>query len=243
MTDEQLHRRMISKRLLIVAVVLILLGCGLLYYRFYRQPELANYRSLKAQEQGLRDQVTQLQATNGQMSAMIEENGKELVSFSEDKIVYINLASELSSKWDVTINELSVSDIWTEGQMAGMTTVVEVQGNLESVRGFISDYCGSNYTNRISRIACRPDDRFEWMYRYIDDLQILKWFDLAKEKEMWETENAEAIRQQQQEILNNGGSLENWEGTSGVVKSITLDDMFKNYTFKLYLQVDFLGRQ
>ena len=243
MTDEQLHRRMISKRLLIVSVLLLLLGAGLLYYRFYRQPELQQYRAQKAQETSLQSQITQLQATNGQMSATIEENGKELVSFSEDKIKYINLASELSSKWEVTINELSVSVVWNEGQMAGMTTVVEVEGNMEGVRGFISDYCGSNYTNRITKIACRPDDRYEWMYRYIDDLQILNWFDLSKEKDMWESENAEAIRQQQQEILNNGGSIENFDALAGQIKSITLDDMFKDYRFKLYLQVDFLGRQ
>ena len=91
MTDEQLHRRMISKRLLIVSVLLLLLGAGLLYYRFYRQPELQQYRAQKAQETSLQSQITQLQATNGQMSATIEENGKELVSFSEDKIKYINL--------------------------------------------------------------------------------------------------------------------------------------------------------
>ena len=60
---------------------------------------------------------------------------------------------------------------------------------------------------------------------------------------MWESENAEAIRQQQQEILNNGGSIENFDALAGQIKSITLDDMFKDYRFKLYLQVDFLGRQ
>lgn len=243
MTDEQLHRRMISKRMLIVSVLLLILAGGLLYYRQYRQPDLQAYRAQKAQEQSLQSQITSLQASVGQMSATIEETGKELVSFSEDKIVYINLASELSAKHGVNINELSVSDVWNEGQMAGMTTVVEVEGNLEGVRGFISDYCGVNYTNRITKIACRPDDRYSWMYRYIDDLQILQWFDLGPEYDLFETEDAESKRQQQQEILNNGGSVEDLAALEKVVKSITLDDMFKDYTFKLYLQVDFLGRQ
>lgn len=243
MTDEQLHRRMISKRLLIVSVVLVLLGCGLLYYRFYRQPDLQSYRAQKSQERGLESQIQQLQSENSVLSATIEENGKQLVSFSEDKIVYINLASELSTKWGVTINELSVSDVWNEGQMAGMTTVVEVEGKFEDVRGFINEYCGVNYTNRITRIACRPDDRFSWMHRYIDDLQILKWFDLSDEFERFLSEDSEAKRQLQQEILNNGGSVEDLLQLEEVIHSITLDDMFKDFTFKLYLQVDFLGRQ
>ncbi len=243
MTDEQLHRRMVSKRMLIVSLLLVVLSAALLYYRYYRQPELASYRSQKAQEQQLQGQIQSLQGSVGQMTATIEETGKELVSFSEDKIVYINLASELSTKHHVNINELSVSDVWTEGQMAGMTTVVEVEGSLEGVRGFISDYCGVNYTNRITKIACRPDDRYAWMHRYIDDLQILQWFDLGPEYELFETEDAEAKRKLQQEILNNGGTVEDLEALENAIKSITLDDMFKDYTFKLYLQVDFLGRQ
>lgn len=243
MSDQQLHRRMVSKRLLIVSVLLILLGCGLYYVKIYYDPTLAAYRSQKAQEQGLQSQITALQADIAQKTATIEETGKQLVSFSEDKIKYINLASELAGKYDVNINELSVSDVFNQGQMSLMTTVVEVQGNLEGVRGFISEYCNQNYTNRITKISMRPDDRYQWMHRYIDDLLVLPWFDLDAEKQLWEEENAEAIRQQQQEILNAGGTVADLEAFNQRVHSITLDDMFKSYTFKLYLQIDFLGRQ
>lgn len=243
MSDQQLHRKMVSKRLLIVSVLLILLGCALYYVKIYYDPQLANYRSQKAQEEGLQSQITSLQANIGSMSSTIEETGKELVSFSEDKIKYINLASELSSKYEVNINELSVSDVFNQGQMSMMTTVLEVEGDLEGVRGFISDYCSQNYTNRITKISMRPNDRYDWMHRYIDDLLVLPWFDLTKEITLWEEENAEAIRQQQQDILNAGGSVSDFDALNQRDKSITLDDMFKSYTFKLYLQVDFLGRQ
>ncbi len=243
MSDEALHRRMVSKRLLIISALLILLGCGLYYVKIYYEPTLTAYRVQKAQEAGLQSQIANLQAAVGNMTSTIEETGKELVSFSEDKIKYINLASELSVKYEVAVNELSVSDVINQGQMSMMTTVVEVEGDLEGVRGFISEYCSQDYTNRITKISMRPNDRYDWMYRYIDDLQVLPWFDLTEEQAMWEEENAEYIRQQQQEILNAGGTVEDIDGLLGTVHSITLDDMFKNFTYKLYLQVDFLGRQ
>lgn len=229
MSDEQLHRRMVSKRLLIIALVLVAFSGGLFYYRYYMQTDLNRWKSEKAQENSLRNEIQALESAIGGLSSTIEETGKELVSFSEDKIVYINLASELATKYGVTINELSVSDVWTEGQMAGMTTVVEVQGTFEGVRGFVSEYCGTNHTNRITKIACRPDARFEWMWRYIDDLIIMPWFDLTEEESMYDKEMSEANRE-------NGMVVED------EVRSITLEDMFADYTFKLYLQVDFLGR-
>lgn len=246
MSDQQIHRRMMSKRLLIISVLLVILGCGLYYVKIYFDPSLASYRSQKSQEAGLQSQITSLQGTISNMSQTIEETGKELVSFSEDKIKYVNLASELSTKYDVTITELSVSDVLSQGQMSMMTTVVEVEGDLEGVRGFISEYCGQNYTNRITKISMRPyGEEQSWTKRYIDELTVLDWYSEAmqEERQLWEEENQEAIRQQQQDILNAGGSVSDVNALNGKRHSLTLDDLFKNYTFRLYLQVDFLGRQ
>lgn len=241
MTDEQLHRRMISKRLLIISAFLILLGAGLLYFRSTKIPELNAYRSAKAQESGLQSKVSSLQADIASKTNTINENGKQLVSFTEDKIVFINRASELATEHGVEMNEISVSDVWTEGQMSGMTTRVEVEGTLAGVRGFISNYCNVAYTNRITNVSCRPSDKYPWMYRYIDDLKVLQWLDLSEEEDKFKTEEQEYRRQQQQEILNNGGSVSDTSNQED--RSITLDDMFKQFTFKLYIQVDFLGRQ
>ena len=43
MSDEALHRRMMSKRLLIISVLLILLGCGLYYVKIYYDPMLSAF--------------------------------------------------------------------------------------------------------------------------------------------------------------------------------------------------------
>lgn len=90
-------------------------------------------------------------------------------------------------------------------------------------------------------MSCRPTDDYPWIQRYIDDLNVLDWFDLTEEESKYENEASEQRRQQQQEILASGGSVETLN--QDTERSITLDDMFKAYNFKLYIEVDFLGRQ
>lgn len=243
MTDEQLHRRLISKRLLIVAIILLLASAGLLYYRSTRLPELESYKAAKAQEAGLQAQVQQLQTDLSSKTATIEENGKHLISFSEDNTVFVNRASTLASKYSLGMNSLSVSGVWNEGTMAGMTAQVEVQGTLDGIRGFISEYCDPNYTNRIISVACRPDEDYPWLSRYIDDLNVLDWLDLTAEFEKYANEEDELRRQQGQEILNNGGTILDITTEEDTNRALTLDDMFKQFTFNLYIEVDFLGRQ
>ena len=243
MTDEQLHRRLIAKRLLIIAVLLLLAAAGLLYYRSTQLPALAQYRSLRAQEASLEQRVQQLQNDNASKQSIIEENGRTLVSFAEDRNVFVSRASDLAVSNGVVVTELSVSSVWSEGSMAGQTARVEVEGSLAGVRGFISQYCDPSVTNRITHISCRPKEDYPWMARYIDELQVLKWLDLTAEEQKYASEVQELYRQQQQEILNGGGSVENLIDPYATEPSITLDDMFKDFTFKLYLEVDFLGRQ
>lgn len=139
MTDEQLHRRMISTRLLIVAVVLLLAAAGMLYYRSYRQPELVNYRSLKAQEEGLQNTITSMQSEVASRQASIDQNGQQLVSFSEDRNVFVTRAAELAQTCGVGMPKFSVSKEWNEGSMGGMTVQIEIEGGIEGIRNFL---CG-----------------------------------------------------------------------------------------------------
>ena len=242
MTDEQLHRRLVAQRLLIVAVILLLAAAGLLYYRSTQLPGLANYRALRAQESSLEQEVQNLQSQVSTVSATIEENGKSLVSFNDDRNVFITRASDLAVKYGVIMDELSVSDVWTEGSMAGQTARVQVRGSMQGVRGFLSEYCDPTVTNRITHVSCRPTDEYPWMTRYIDDLNVLGWLDLSEEESLYLGELQELRRQQQQAALNGGESVEFYDPTQ-TRPSIKLDDMFKDFTFRLYLEVDFLGRQ
>lgn len=185
MTDSQLHVRMVNKRMIIVAVLFILISCGLLYYCFSTQPEVDAYNAQIRQESNLRSQVQSLESANAGLLATIEQTGKELVSFSEDKIKYINLASSLSEEYNVNIDKLTVSDVWQEGQMAGMTTSIQVQGNLSSICSFINEYCSTRYTNRINVVSFRPVDRYPWIMRNLDDEKVIGWFDLSAEENLY----------------------------------------------------------
>ena len=247
MTDEQLRIRMINKRIIIIAVFIFLISCVLLYYWFIHADDITRYEAEKARESGLNSQVAQLEAANNNLRGTIEQTGKELVSFSEDKIKYINLASKLSEQYSVQINKLTVSNVWNEGTMAGMTTSIEVEGSLSAVRDFVNSYCDSQYTNRINVVSCRPLGIYPWFVRTIDGEQVQSWMDLSEEEvkqQLMEKEQLAELTKAAQEAglpaaLPESILAEQEEED----KPITLEKMFAEKTYKVYLVIDFLGRQ
>lgn len=268
MSDAQLQQRLAIKHRLIIAALLFVAAVALFYYRTYTEPAWSQYQFEKQQEASLQSQVDSLTSANSQLMATIEENGKQLVSFSEDKIKYINLASDLSAEHSVRINKLTVSDVWQEGEMSGMTTTIEVEGSLPDVRAFVEEYCGVNYTNRINVVSCRPAGRYAWLQRDIDGNKILTWFDLADDNALYQDlqNQADALQAQANAefgipaVTADPSLLENYiydpaTGTftdpdTGHVLTqeeldatpITLDKMFAPVSTKAYLVIDFLGR-
>ena len=268
MTDAQLRRRLIIKRMLIVSAVLLLLSMGMLYFQLVTQPQLDQYKAEKNQEVSFQNQLNTLSKANAELLATITENGKELVSFTEDKIKYINLASELSLSNNVRINKLTVSDVWDEGEMSGITTSIEVEGNLHDIRTFVEQYCGTQYINRIDVVSCRPSGRYVWLERRIDGQNVLGWFDLADDEQLYDElldAELDSLRQQAAElgltvdeskpslssnyIYDPKTGLFKDEATGAIVTQemldetpITLDKMFAEKPVKVYLVIDFLGR-
>lgn len=242
MRDAQLAKNIKIKNMLIASFLLIVISSGLGYFKFSTDAEVAKYRSDKAKEDSLQDQIDEMTEQNSQLQYSIDENGKELVSFTEDKIKYINLASELSQKYSVKLNKLAVSDVWSEGQMSVMTTSVEVDGDLQDIANFINEYCGANYTNRINIVSCRPIDRYPWLTRTIDGTRVISWFDLEEEQTNYETYIKENDTADISEGTENGTLVTPPGTTLSPATYITIDDMFASKTMRVYLQIDFLGR-
>lgn len=267
MSDAQLKQRLIIKHRLIIAGLLFLVAIGLMYFKYTTDSEWSQYQSDKQQEAVVQANVDSLTDANNQLLATIEENGKQLVSFSEDKIKYINLASDLSLEHSIRINKLTVSDVRDEGEMAVMTTSIEVEGSLSNVRAFVEEYCGTDYTNRINVVSCRPSGRYVWLQREVDGEKVLNWFDLSEDEALYKD-----LMDQQEQAAKAAGSefgipvVKEGEAsasyifdpeTSSFVDSvtgevispdvldetpITLDKMFADRPMKVYLVIDFLGR-
>lgn len=244
MTDAQVMRRKAIKQRLTISALLVVVALGLGYFRYSTEATYTAYKSDKAQESQLEQQLQTLENTNNTLLQTIEENGKQLVSFSEDKIKYINLASSLSLKHKVRINKLTVSDIWQEGEMSGMTTTIEIEGNYSDVKQFVDAYCSSEYTNRINVISCRPSGRFAWLQRDIDGETILSWFDLGADIELYNKyqEDLMYLARQRQEAGLDGEHLIDEPTYDDEKTPITLAKMFKEEPVKVYLVIDFIGR-
>lgn len=270
MSDEQLRKRLKIRRILIGSVLILLCACGLMYYTYSTTDDWQSYLDEKAQEATYATQVNMLTETNNQLLSTIEENGKKLISFSEDKIRYINLTSELSLKYSVRINKLAVSDVWNEGEMSGMTTAIEVQGSLTNVKDFLAEYCGSNYTNRVNVVSCRPLGRYAWLTRTIDGNKVIGWFDTTIDQDMY-TRQLNQLEIEERNLLAAQGievEVERdpipiqlvpvYDPETGVIKDlvtgveltqeqldempISVDTMFAEKPIRIYLVVDFLGR-
>jgi len=269
MSDEQLRLKAAIKRRLLLAGLMLLLCCGMVYFRYSTEEEWQMYCAEKQQEAGVQSQISSLEAANAELLETIESNGKELVSFTDDKIKYINLASQLSMKNNVVINKLIVSDVWTEGEMSGMTTNIEVQGSLSDIRQFVESYCSTQYTNRVNVVSCRPLGRYPWILRTIDGERVLAWFDISHDELLQEELENTAATSSDNSQLPAGFAMPEipqpesqlsysydeetgkfyWDGTTVEVDQETLDEtpinlekIFANNTMKAYLVIDFLGR-
>ena len=236
---------LLLKRILVVSAILLLLSAGFIYYWLETNSQITRYEAQKAQEVNLQSQIQALESQNNSLRETIEQTGKTLISFTEDRIAYINLASELSTEYDVHINKLVVSDIWKQGNISGMTTDIEIEGSLDNVQSFVSQYCDVRYTNRINVVSIRPIDRYPWLVRTIDGDKVLTWFDLSTEDSIWADYIKDELQSYNQAMTEAGVTAEVPDelDTSDEEDPITVERMFSDRVFKAYLKIDFLGRE
>lgn len=229
-----------SRNLFIVALLLFVMSGGLLYYSSTNEATVKNYEADVASASSLESQIASLTQENERLTSTIEQNGKELVSFTDDKNKYTTLASDLSKTYNVKLNKLTVSDIWQDGQMAVMTTNVELSGTYDNVRKFVDEYCSNEYTNRINVVSLRQDEDYVWVSRDIDGELILDWFDLSEEQSYYDkfVQEKEAERQ----ALANAAGVKLESTTAEERDPISLEVLWRDVPIKAYLEIDFLGR-
>ena len=242
MSDEQLLRKQQVKKLAIICIAMAMVSIAILVWSFQQFESYDLYVSDKAREKTLAAQVNSLRSSNESMSATIEENGKELVSFDEDRIKYVNLASDLSLQTGVQINRITVSDIIDEGEMTYMNTKIEIEGMIPDIARFIFKYCGGNNANRINVVSCRPSGRYAWLDRGIDGQKVMAWFDLSEDERIYEEFLKDIRREEIKEASEFDIPVEGLNSEDSGLDIITLDKMFATEPAKVYMSIDFLGR-
>lgn len=240
MSDEQLKRKAQVKKLAILCVILSAVSVAILLWSYQQFQDYKLYVSDKSREKTLEAQVSSMRESNNTMAATIEENGKELVSFSDDRIKYVNLASELSMKAGVQINSITVSDVIDEGEMTYMNTKIEVEGMLPNIAQFVFEYCGDKNANRINVISCRPSGSYVWLERGIDGENVMTWFDISDDEKIYQKFLDSEKRDQARENSEFGIPAVSEEDNTPDI--ITLEKMFREEPAKVYMSIDFLGR-
>lgn len=234
--------RAVRKNILIGCLFAVCAG-GSVYYYNSTQGIVDTYNSERSQAKSIQQQISQMEQSTADLQAVVD-NSKQLVSFSDDKIKYITLASELSKKYNVKLNKLTVSDLWQEGQMSVMTTQVEIIGSLEDARSFVDEYCSTEYTNRINVVSMRQDEDFVWVSRGIDGKPILRWFNLEAEAAYWQDYYKEKELEKKLLAAQAGVSYTPTTPTTDNKKEpISMEELWETTPVKLFLEIDFLGRE
>lgn len=209
-------------------------------YQMENKSIVETYESDRQQESSLRSQVESLTSETQSLQDTVD-NSSELVSFSDDKIRYITLASDLSKSYNVKMNKFTVSDIWKDAEMSVMTTKIELVGALSDIRKFVDAYASTNYVNRVNIVSLRQDEDFVWVSRDIDGKPILSWFNLDSETAYWQSYYREkelekkALAAAAGEVYNSPLDAEK--------EPISMQALWEETPMKIYLEIDFLGRE
>ena len=236
MNDSNARKKLLIRKQMIASGVLLIISLGIFYALHVLSPAVESYERDKASEAGLSSQIESLTAENAKLSESIQNTGKELISFSEDKLKYTNLASTLAMTSNVHINKLSVSNLVQDGQMTLMPVEIEIEGSMADVTSFVTEYCGSNGANRIKAISYRPTDDYPWLARGIDGEKILTWFTAGSLSQG----NPSAPTTPTAPSLPATSTLD--EGEVVAPGGISLMSVFAPRNIRVYLKVDFLGR-
>ena len=95
-----------------------------------------------------------------------------------------------------------------------MTVSLEVQGDLYNIKNFVQQLYDSSIVNRINSFSYRlQSERYlQWMWRAVDDEQLVSWWDLTAEEE-----------------------------TTGQEEALTAEEMMKQGTALCYVELEFIG--
>ena len=222
---EYQERKRWRKDMNIALVMLIIALAGICVSKFYLNPK---YEELKDQIDQTSIIAQRISATNeeaAQLEKVLSKSGKEFASLKENRDELIAYLGALAQENDLSINKMTVGDILPKSKLYSLNTEIEVQGELYNIKNFIHELNASEKVARILSLSYRVrtgNDKTmpKWMWRNIDDTQLIDWWDTS-------TDNALIIGSNTEQAVANTG--------------LTADELMEHGTALCYLDVEFLG--
>lgn len=176
----QAERKKLVKRvklsILMIAIAVVCIGVRFVIAPIVSEGITAanNLTSLDTQVSNTLNQLSSLQYS-------IDSAGKVFVDLDENQDDYVKAIGLLCNANLLNIHKMTVGDVVAEeGGIATMNVELELQGDLSHVRSFINDVYDSEMVVRVNSFSYRLEgDAFSWMWRAIDDNDMVSWWDIS----------------------------------------------------------------
>lgn len=204
------------KELLVISFVLIILAIGLLFI----QKNILNikYEEMRTQINStaeLSRKISSVDAETLSYQSTLQKAGKVFSNLQQKKEEYTSYLGETTMANRLNINKMTVDDVQPHSDgLYTMTVSLEVQGDLYNIKNFVQQLYDSSIVNRINSFSYRlQSERYlQWMWRAVDDEQLVSWWDLSAEEETDDKEDA-----------------------------LTAEEMMKQGTALCYVELEFIG--
>lgn len=204
------------KELLVISLILIILAIGLLFI----QKNILNikYEEMRTQINStaeLSRKISSVDAETLSHQSTLQKAGKVFSNLQQKKEEYTSYLGETTMANRLNINKMTVDDVQPHSDgLYTMTVSLEVQGDLYNIKNFVQQLYDSSIVNRINSFSYRlQSERYlQWMWRAVDDEQLVSWWDLTAEEE-----------------------------TTGQEEALTAEEMMKQGTALCYVELEFIG--
>lgn len=157
---------------------LLLLTC-----RLVLNPRYASLKKDINQTASLATKITGLAQQTDAIRDELQQTGKVYGDLFLEKDSYISYLGDVTMANNLTINKLTVDDVVpADKDMSSMKAEIELQGTLYDVKNFVQQLYASEVVNRINSFSYRlqNDNNLQWMWRAIDNKNLVDWWNLGE---------------------------------------------------------------
>ena len=159
--------------------------------------------------------ISSVDAETLSYQSTLQKAGKVFSNLQQKKEEYTSYLGETTMANRLNINKMTVDDVQPHSDgIYTMTVSLEVQGDLYNIKNFVQQLYDSSIVNRINSFSYRlQSERYlQWMWRAVDDEQLVSWWDLSAEEETDDKED-----------------------------TLTAEEMMKQGTALCYVELEFIG--
>lgn len=209
--------RKAGKKLVSAFVFAILGVICILISNFYLEPRYEELQTSINSTAELAKKISAVEAEAISYEETLQASGKRFGNIGTDKEKYISYLGETTTANRLNINKMTVADATKIGSdLYSIGITLEVQGSLYNIKNLVQQLYDSDIVNRINTISYRlqSDAALQWMWRTIDDTQLVSWWDLQTKA----------------------------QASSGEKEIITSAALMEHGTALCYLEIEFIGK-